>query len=314
MERVLERTEQNTISVRTKNNKYYEARISLKIGGGKSERLQKGSKEQDSAVLKLLKEIEIFIDSIIKSGVLTFKINPNLPTLLVKSINTLQITNPEVMEKTLLIVNKINNFNSTFDNIISINNNIVPFPTPSNTTNVVTPVSVTSNNYNLENSNTSKKQQEICVIEDFALEFMNYRLELCKKTDDNPKPLCQKTVDSNIVLLNTKILPFLKSNKILYLKQINETVINSLLKSLTGYQNKRNTYIVLSLLFQYAKKKNKLDVNPLENVDKPVKPPKNEEIEIRCIEPENQDTYLDMFEKENTDMSILFETMLLTRN
>ena len=132
MERVIERTEQNTISVRTKNNKYYEARISLKIGGGRSERLQKGGKEQDLAVLQLLSEVDNFIDSIIRSGALTFKINPNLPNLLIKSINTLQITNPQVTEKALLIVSKINNFNSQFDNVITMNNNIIPFPTPQN--------------------------------------------------------------------------------------------------------------------------------------------------------------------------------------
>lgn len=315
MERVLERTEQNTISVRTKSNKYYEARISLKIGGGKSERLQKGSKEQDLAVLKLLKEIEIFIDSIIKSGVLTFKINQNLPTLLVKSINTLQITNPEVMEKTLLIVNKINNFNSTFDNIININNNIVPFPTPpNNTTNVVAPVSVTSNNYNLENSNTSNKKQKICVIEDLADEWHLYRLSLCKKTEDNPDPLSQKTIDSDYVRLRDEILPYFKENKILYLSQITDEWIKSLLKSLKSQHSKNKSYIVLNMLFKYAIQNNKATINPLEKVDKP--PEKvstgEEEIDDNYIEPENQDVYLDKFEEINTDMSILFETMLLT--
>ncbi len=314
MERVLERTEQNTISVRTKSNKYYEARISLKIGGGKSERLQKGSKEQDSAVLKLLKEIEIFIDSIIKSGVLTFKINPNLPTLLVKSINTLQITNPEVMEKTLLIVNKINNFNSTFDNIISINNNIVPFPTPPNTTNIVTPVSVTSNNYNSENPNTSKKKQEICVIEDLVDEWHLYRLSLCKKSEDNPKPLSQKTIDSDYNRLTDEILPYFKENKILYLSQITDEWIKSLLKSIKSQHSKNKSYIVLNMLFKYAIQNNKATINPLEKIDKP--PEKvstgEEEIDDNYIEPENQDVYLDKFEEINTDMSILFETMLLT--
>lgn len=48
------------------------------------------------------------------------------------------------------------------------------------------------------------------------------------------------------------------------------------------------------------------------NIDKPIRPPKDEEDDIVCIEPENQNIYLDMFEKENTDMSLLFETMLLT--
>ena len=47
-------------------------------------------------------------------------------------------------------------------------------------------------------------------------------------------------------------------------------------------------------------------------IDKPIEPAKNEEDDIICIESENQGLYLDVFDKENTDMSLLFETMLLT--
>ena len=83
----MERTEQNTISVRIKNNKYYEARISLKIGGGKSTRFQNGGKNQEEAILKLLEKVELFIITITNSGSMTFKINANLPNLLIKSIN-----------------------------------------------------------------------------------------------------------------------------------------------------------------------------------------------------------------------------------
>lgn len=313
MERVIERTEQNTISVRNTSNGYYEARISLKIGGvGKSNRLQKGGKAQDLAVLRLLEEIENFIDSIIQNGLINFKINPKLPQLLVKSINTLQLQMPEIMQKTLLIVNKINNFNAKFDNLITMNNNVIPFPAPpSYAPSIAVNVPLINNN-EVASINNSYKNNETCNLESFAHEFMQYRLSLCKETEDNPRPLSQKTVDSNIDLLKTKILPFFKSSKILYLQQINENIIVDLLKSLNGYQNKRNSYIVLSLLFKYAKKQHKLEINPIENVDKPVKPAKNEETEIKCIEPENQKIYLDIFETENTDMSLLFTTMLLT--
>ena len=316
MERVIERTEQNTISVRTKNNIYYEARISLKIGGGKSERLQKGGKAQDLAVLQLLNEIDVFIDSIIRSGALTFKINPNLPNLLVKSINTLQITNPQVAEKTLQIVNKINNFNAQFDNIITINNNVIPFPTSQNNiSSIVSIPQIPCKDYQtgiLETAKQTYKNDNTYKIEDVGVDWKTYEFDLSIKTAENPKPLSQKTVDGYIDYWNDTILPFFKGKKLLYIKQITEDIIKELLKSITYYDGKRLTYIALNEFFKYLISQEITTVNLMEKIDKPVKPPKDEEEEIVCIEPENQNTYLDMFEKENTDMSLLFETMLLT--
>lgn len=316
MEKIKERTEQYAVSVRTTSNGYYEARISFKLGGGRSPRLQKGGKTRELAVLSLLTLLDSHIDNCYQSGIITTKIDDCIPQRLMKSINDLGVITSEITAKTLAIVNKINSINSNILNTIAIPNNVIQFyPPQNNTSNVVAPAPAlvpTNINYNLDNTNVPKKEQEICIIEDFALDFMNYRLSLCEKSEDNPNPKSINTVKQNIRLLKTKILPFFKSNKILYLNQISEKVIISLLKSLNGYHNKNDTYIVLSLLFQYAKKKSKLTANPLENVDKPVKPTKDEETEIKCIDPENQDTYLDMFKKENTDMSILFFTMLLT--
>lgn len=301
--------------MRITSNGYYEARVSFKLGGvSRSPRLQKGGKSQELAVLNLLVALDSYIDTCYKSGIITTKIDDSIPQRLIKSINDLGIVTPEITARTLAIVNKINTINANILNTIPTN--IIPFYNPQSIIpNAVAPApALVANNVsnNLVVAPAIQEKQEICVIEDFALDFMNYRLSRCKKNEDNPKPLSQKTVDNDIKILQEKILPYFKSNKILYLKQISEKVIISLLKSLNGYQNKRTTYIVLSLLFQYAKKQHKLDINPIENVDKPVKPTKDEETEIRCIDPENQDTYLDMFEKENTDMSILFFTMLLS--
>lgn len=314
MEKIKERTEQYAVSVRVTSNGYYEARVSVKLGGvSRSERLSKGGKSQELAVLSLLIALDSYIDTCYKSGIITTKIDENIPQRLVKSINDLGIVTPEITARTLVIVNKINTINANILNTIPTN--IIPFYNPQSVIpNAVAPAPALVPN-NITNNlivETPKEKQEICIIEDFALDFMNYRLSLCEKSEDNPNPKSINTVKQNIRLLKTKILPFFKSNKILYLNQISEKVIISLLKSLNGYHNKNDTHIVLSLLFQYAKKKNKLTANPLENVDKPVKPVKEEETEIKCIEPENQDTYLNMFEEENTDMSLLFETMLLS--
>ena len=53
-------------------------------------------------------------------------------------------------------------------------------------------------------------------------------------------------------------------------------------------------------------------------MEKVEKPPEKiitgeEDDDNNYIEPERQNIWLNLFEKENTDMTLLFETMLLTR-
>lgn len=198
MQRVIERTEQNTISVRTKNNIYYEARISLKIGGGKSERFQKGGKAQDKAVLKLLEKVETFINTITTNRTITFKINPNLPNLLMKSINNLQITDQNVIQKALSIINTINRFNASFDNVIIENTNILSFPTLPNNINPAVNTYLINNycdNQVLESATQEYKKEILDNFEDFAYEWIAYKFSLCKKTPENPVPKSRKTME-----------------------------------------------------------------------------------------------------------------------
>lgn len=138
---------------------------------------------------------------------------------------------------------------------------------------------------------------------------------MCKKTQDNPKPLSQNTVDNNFVRLRDDILPYFKKHKILYLSQITQEVVDNLLKSITCQNSKHKTYIILNMLFKYAIKHNKATENIMKKVDKPPEQIKTgeEENDENYIEPERQEIWLNLFEKENTDMSLLFETMLLTR-
>lgn len=316
MERIKERTGQYEVSVRITSNGYYEARISFKLGGGRSPRLQKGGKTQELAVLSLLTLLDSHIDNCYQSGIITTKIDDCIPQRLMKSINDLGVITSEITAKTLAIVNKINSINSNILNTIAVPNNVLPFyPLQNNILSAVTPALVPTNiNYNLDNTKVHKKEQEICIIEDLVNEWHLFRLSLCKKTEDNPKPLAQTTIDSDYDRFDKDILPYFKQNKILYLKQVTDETIKSLLKSITSQHDKHKSYIVLNMLFEYAIDNNKTNLNPLEKVDKP--PEKidtgEEEIDDNYIEPENQDIYLDKFEETNTDMSILFETMLLT--
>ena len=63
LEKIKERTSKYGISVRQTSNGYYEARTSIKLGGGNSQRLQKGGKTEESAILSLLTQLEEYLDN-----------------------------------------------------------------------------------------------------------------------------------------------------------------------------------------------------------------------------------------------------------
>lgn len=263
----------------------------------------------------MLEKVELFIITITNSGSMTLKINANLPNLLIKSINNLHILDPKIAEKTLQIVNTINGFNAKLDNIIAINSIIVPFSMVQNSiSNISTIPQLPTREYENQILETSKQtiKSETYIIEDLGIEWKSYELSLCVKTAENPKPLSQKTVDSYIYNWNKIILLFLKKNKKLYINQINEEIIKDLLKDIKYYDGKRLSYITLGEFFKYLGKQKNIICNVMANIDKPIRPPKDEEDDIVCIEPENQNIYLDIFEKDNSDMTLLFETMLLT--
>lgn len=315
MERIKERTGQYEVSVRITSNGYYEARVSFKLGGGRSPRLSKSGKSKEQAVLNLLVALDSYIDTCYKSGIITTKIDDCIPQRLMKSINDLEVITSEITAKTLAIVNKINSINSNILNTIPTN--IIPFYNPQSVIpNAVAPVPALVPN-NITNNlivETPKEKQEICIIEDIVNEWHLYRLSLCKKTEDNPQPLSQNTIDSDYDRFDIDILPYFKKNKILYLTQVTDETVKSLIKNIKSQHSKNKSYIVLNMLFEYAIENNKINFNPVRKVEKP--PEKidtgEEEIDDNYIEPENQDIYLDRFEETNTDMSILFETMLLT--
>lgn len=338
MEKVREKAKKYEVSTTLKGNGYYIARISFKIGGGPSPRLEKSGTTEELALLALLDKLIEYIDNSFKSGIITCKIDDIVSQRLVKSINDIAITTPAIMEKTLLIVNKINYINSCILNNISLQSNIVPFynknsisnTSTSNFTVIPSQANIVSSStpiiHNVDTNKKVAEPVEQIIIEDLAIEWLKYRQALCKKTEDNPKPLSRKTLDGNRNRLKNDILPFLKSNKIIYLSQITEDCIKSLLKNIKSQNSKHKSYIVLKLLFQYAIKEKNFKENPILNVAKPPEKIKTgEDDDENYIEPDRQEIWLDLFEKEHIennnnhnhihrDIAILFAIMLLTRN
>lgn len=301
MQLIKERTEQYAISVREIGNSY-QARLSFKLSrDGINKRLQGGGKTVDLAVLTLLINVEEYIEDIFYSGLITARISNCVTQRLMKSVNDLEITNPDVMIKVSEIINKINFINGQLFNNLGIQNNVVTFLNTSN-------VFPTLNNKIPQED----KKMELIKVKDFCKEWLDYKFSLCKKSDTNVRPLSQKTFDSYARTTTDVILPYLEKNKIIYLHQVTEDIIKELLKSRNGYDNKRHSYIVLSMLFQYAVKEKKVKENLMLYIDKPKRPIKKESEKRAYIEPDRQEVWIDVFEKENTDLSLLFETMLLT--
>lgn len=346
MEKVKERNSKYEITVNLKNNgKYtnYLARISFKMGGGKSKRYEKSGTTNELAVIGLLDLLISSIDTAFSIGQITCKFDDRISQRLIESVNKIGLTSPIIMEKTLLIVTKINNINAHILNNISLQSNVVPFYNPSSVltpninnatilptqTNIIT--TTTPVVHNVDTIEQVSKPVEQIVIEDLAIEWLKYRQSLCEKSENNDKPLSRKTLDSNRNRLKNDILPYLQKKKKLYLSQLTKECIDDLLKNIKSQNAKNKSYVVLNLLFKYAIKEKNFDYNPMEKVDKPpeslsikVQKGKNKETQKKkndYIKPSDQDLWLDLFEKEHeerklqdkkSDMPLLFAIMLMT--
>lgn len=303
MQLIKERTEQYAIAVREIGNSY-QARLSFRLNrNGVSKRLQGGGTTVGLAVINLLSNVEEYIEDVFYNGLITTKIHNCVSQKLIKSINDLEVTMPEIMVKVSEIINKINFINGQLLGNAGLQNNILPFQCTPNILN--TPLG--SNKMQ-----SNEEDLELIKIEDFCKEWLKYKFSLCKKTEENIRPLSQKTFDSYCRTTTDIIIPYFIKNKIIYLHQVTDDVIKEHLKSRNGYDNKRHSYIVLSMLFQYAVKEKKVKENPMLYIDKPKRPIKKEEEKTAYIDPDRLEVWLDIFEKENTDLSLLYETMLLT--
>lgn len=160
-------------------------------------------------------------------------------------------------------------------------------------------------NFFEQNQITPVKSKEF---EEVALEWFEYEKSLTEKTAENPKPLSPKTVEGYHSPLTDIIIPYFKENKNICI--ITEQDLKKLINSLDGFRTKETVYVVLKMLFDFAREKNYIFYTP--RIKKPKKPYTDSEESLIVIDTDRQDIWLDCFETENTDFSLLFETMLLT--
>ena len=296
-----------TFSIMKKRNGY-EARITLEIiGGGKNPRLSAfSSNSQLDAVIKLFEKIKERLLEYKISNFLTKEKALRIYDSLILSTQELKLTsNMEIMKLTNNIFEIL-----TTDNIAQYKeNNIIELQR--NYNNYI-PNSII-NNVNLEEQNTVEFQSNIKKVhsktfKEVAIEWFEYKLSLTKESVDNPKPLSPKTLQGYNDSLYTQILPYFKNNKNISL--LTEKNFKDCIMSFNGYRNKESVYIVLKMILDYARDKGYIYFIP--KLKKPKRPYTDKEETIIFIESDKQEIWLDYFEKEDTDISMLFETMLLT--
>lgn len=302
-----------TISV-TKKGDGFDARATLKIvGGGKNPRITAYSSVSVSeAVCKILYKIGVRLTEYKKMNVLQREICLNIYDAIMISIQELKLTgNSDVMKSATTVFQILTITDNTHIPPTSytqvnisqnINNNAPGNGFPSQTLTLEEQNKLNFFEQNQIRPITSKSFGEV------AAEWFEYEKTLIVPSEDNPKPLSPKTVEGYNKPLSSIIVPYFETNQNISI--ITEQEIKDCISSVNGYRNKEVVYIVLKMLFDFAREHNYIFYVP--RIKKPKKPFTDQEEEIIFIESDRQDIWLDCFEKENTDVSLLFETMLLT--
>lgn len=297
-----QRTGRYEISVKERDDGYV-SRISFKLGNERNPRIEAFGVSTELAIQNLLYKLEMKLEDSFQCGVINTRISNCVSQKLIKSINDLEVNTDEIMESVSNIIKNINYINSKISDAITMQNGIIA--------NCNLPYSSPTISLNITSTNIVDKENRKILLEAFAKEWFRYELTLCEETPDS-KNLSQSTIDGYHWTLFNQIMPFLGKKKVVYLQQLNVDILKDLIKEQNGYDNKRLVYIVLSLMFKYAVKNDKGIENLMLKIDKPKAPPKKGKKKDRVIVTrEEEDLWLSKFEEENTDMTLIFEIMLL---
>lgn len=302
MQLVKERTGIYEISVKERDDGFV-SRMSLRLGNERNPRIEAFGVSTELAVQNLLYKLENKLVDSFQGGLITTRISNCVAQKLIKSINDLEVSTQEIMESVSNIIKNINYINSKITDIITMQNGIIA--------DYSLPYTATAFSLNVDSiNNIDKKDDRKILLESFAKEWFKYELSLCEETPDS-RNLSQATIDGYHWTLFKQIIPNLSKRKIVYLQQLNVDVIKEMIKEQSGYDNKRMMYIVFSLMFQYAVKNDKCVENLMLKIDKPTAPPKKGKNKRELVTRDDEELWLEKLEEENTDMSLIFEIMLL---
>ena len=298
MKKIKERAKKYEVTV-VPNGKYFKAKLSVNFVG--SHRLEGGGKSEELAVLNLINKLEEYIDNLYCSGKLRTKIGDVFRQRFQKSVLELNLNSLEITGKICQIIDKINQMNMAIENGIVYSQN----------SNLISKVITIENNATEEVSEECKKTEK-CIISDYAIDWLKYKFSLCEQNTDNRRTNSRKTIDGYRNLLLDIALPYFNKCKKLYLTEISERTIKDLFLTQKSIAVRRELCIMLKVFFNDAVRDGKINESPLVNMKTPSKSKRSDDERDDYIDSDEQYKYLDAFEMENSNMSILFETMVLT--
>lgn len=165
----------------------------------------------------------------------------------------------------------------------------------------------TTNNALLSN-NYIANPNEIYSVKDVGYIWFNYIIARTKKKPDEDDYLSIKTAESYIYNLKRIIIPYFEN--VQNIKDVEEDDILSLLNNINGKTQKKDVLTVIKLFFSFSKKYKYIKYNITLEIKLPRKRKQLDEIEF--IEEEDREKWISCLLEENSDISLLFLSMLLT--
>lgn len=138
--------------------------------------------------------------------------------------------------------------------------------------------------------------------------WFNYIISRTKKNPDEENYLSIKTAESYISTLKRLILPYFQNYR--NIRDIDEEHIITFLETINGKTQKKDTLTIIKLFFSFLKKNKYVKYNVAAEIKLPRKRKQLEEIGF--IDEENREKWISCCLKEDSDISLLFLTMLLT--
>lgn len=172
---------------------------------------------------------------------------------------------------------------------------------PENIENKRIPTTTIASNY-IANSNRIYSVTEVSFI------WFNYIISRTKKQPDEDDYLSIKTAESYIYTLKRIIIPFFEG--VDDIRTIEEDNVRALLETINGKTQRKDVLTIVKLFFSFAKKYKYIKYNIALEVKLPRKRKQIDEIEF--IEEKDREKWISCLLNEDSDISLLFLSMLLS--
>lgn len=145
-------------------------------------------------------------------------------------------------------------------------------------------------------------------VKDVGVIWFNSILNRTKKNPEEDDYLSNKTAESYIYNLKNIIIPYFEDVE--NIQDVQEDDITALLNTINGKTQRKDVLTILKLFFSFAKKNKYVKYNVTLEIKLPRKRKTLDEIEF--IEEEDREKWISCLLEENSNISLLFLSMLLT--